>query len=347
MTETVEPSSQAGSEPTSEPNPAPVADETPGPAVLDPDVTIVFPVQTPKAELDDVISALGGALERLGYSWECILVFDGIKGALWERATELQASSRDQIRTIALHKPFGESVCLSSAFEHSQGQLILTTPPYVQVDPDELEKVTSAIEDGADFVTTVRKPRVDSMLNQLQSFAFNWLVRKVVGARFHDLNSTLRIMRREVLEQVTIYGSMYRYLPAVAYRQGFRVDEVDMRHVAEWGSTSVFGPGIYLRRALDVLGLMFLARFTHKPLRFFGTLGGSSMFVGFVLVLSQVVRHFVSEGSFSLYQSPFFLVGVLLGVLGVQIVGFGLVGEIIIFTQARNVREYRIERIYE
>ncbi|MEM9379478.1 MAG: glycosyltransferase [Planctomycetota bacterium] len=339
MTETVEPTSASIDEDP--------AVEGAARAVPDPDVTIVFPVQTQKAELDDVIRALGGALERLGYTWECILVFDGIKGELWERATDLQESSHDQIRTIGLHKPFGESVCLSSAFEHSRGQLILTTPPYVQLDPDELEKITAAIDDGADFVTTVRRPRVDSTLNQLQSYAFNWLVRKVVGARFHDLNSTLRMMRREVLEQVTIYGSMYRYLPAVAYRQGFRVDEVDMRHISEWGSTSVFGPGIYLRRALDVLGLMFLARFTHKPLRFFGTLGGASMLVGLAFVLSQIVRQFVSEESFSLYQSPFFLVGVLLGVLGVQIVGFGLVGEIIVFTQAKNVREYRIERIYE
>ena len=313
----------------------------------DPDITIVFPVQTHKAELDAVLDALGGALDDLGYTWECILVFDGIKGSLWDRAVELQASTEDQIRTIALHKPFGESVCLSSAFEHARGHLIMTTPPYVQVDPQEINRLLEAIDDGADFVTSLRKPRVDSKLNQLQSFAFNWLVRKVVGARFHDLNSTLRIMRREVLEQLTIYGNMYRYLPAVAYRQGFRVDEVEMRHLTEWGATSVFGPGIYLRRALDILGLMFLARFTHKPLRFFGTLGGGFMLLGGVLAGSQLVRWVTSETDFSLYQSPFFLVGVLLGVLGAQVVGFGLVGEIIVFTQAKNVREYRIERIYE
>lgn len=312
-----------------------------------PDVTIVFPVQTHKTELKNVLGALGGALEELGFTWECILVFDGIKGALWEEAVHLQEVSRDQIRTIALHKPFGESVCLSSAFEHARGGLILTTPPYVQVDPQELSKLLGAIDDGADFVTAWRSPRIDSKLNQLQSFAFNWLVRKVVGATFHDLNCTLRVMRREVLEQLTIYGNMYRYLPAVAYRQGFRVDEVEVRHLAEWGSTGVFGPGLYLRRALDVLGLMFLARFTHKPLRFFGTLGGGLMVLGGLLAGSQLLHWMIAEGGAGLYQRPFFLVGVLLGVLGAQIVGFGLVGEIIVFTQARNVREYRIERIYE
>ena len=312
-----------------------------------PDVTIVFPVQTQKAEIDGVLAALGAMLEELGYTWECILVFDGIKGPLWEHATSLQERSRDQVRTIALHTPFGEAVCRSSAFEHARGGLILTTPQYVQVDPDGLREVFECIDDGADFVTTWRHPRVDSGVNRLQSFAFNWLVRKVVGASFHDLNSTLRVIRREVLDQMTIYGNMYRYLPAVAYRQGFRVDEVQVRHLTEWGERSVFGPGIYLRRALDVLGLMFLARFTHKPLRFFGTLGGGLMFAGALLGSIALVEWFLSTGDFSLYKTPVFLVGVLMGVLGAQIVGFGLVGEIIVFTQARNVREYRIERIYE
>jgi len=312
-----------------------------------PDVTIVLPVQTQKAEIDNVLEALGSTLERLGYTWECILVFDGIKGPLWDHATALQEKTRDQVRTIALHKAFGESVCLSSAFEHARGGLILTSPPYVQTDPDGLRRIFESIDDGADFVTTWRTTRIDSRLNQLQSFAFNWIVRKVVGASFHDLNSTLRVMRREVLDQMTIYGNMYRYLPAVAYRQGFRVDEVQVRHLSEWGSSSVFGPGIYLRRALDVLGLMFLARFTHKPLRFFGTLGGFLMFIGGLLAGVALMEWVLRSGDFSLYKTPFFLVGVLMGVLGAQIVGFGLVGEIIVFTQARNVREYRIERIYE
>lgn len=315
--------------------------------VHDVDVTIVLPVQTHKTEIENVLGALGGALEQLGFTWECILVFDGIKGPLWELATRLQEETRDQVRTIALHKPFGESVCLSSAFEHARGGLVLTTPPYVQTDPADLKRLFAAIDDGADLVTTRRSPRVDSRLNQLQSAAFNWVVRKVVGATFHDMNSTLRVMRREVLEQLTIYGNMYRYLPAVAYRQGFRVDEVEVRHLAEWGGAGIFGAGLYLRRALDLLGLMFLARFTHKPLRFFGALGGSLMLLGGLLAGTQFVMWLSDDMPFGLYQRSPFIVGVLLGVLGAQIVGFGLVGEIIVFTQAKNVREYRIERIYE
>ncbi|MEE8468121.1 MAG: glycosyltransferase [Planctomycetota bacterium] len=310
-----------------------------------PEVTIVMPVQDLDAEVEQVVQALGGELERLGHSWEAILVYDGIQGEPWRLGLALQASSQQQVRTIALHKAFGESVCLSSAFEHARGQVILTTPQYVQVDPRDLKGLFDALDEGADLVVSWRHPRVDSWASRMQSAAFNWVLRLLVGAQLHDLNCTLRLIRRDVLEQLTVYGNMYRYLPAIAHSQGFRVREVRVRHLQERGSSGLLSPGIYARRLLDILAVTFLTKFTHKPLRFFGTFGGLAVIVGSLLAGIQVLEWAVREEVTGLYQQPLFLLGVLLFVLGVQIVGFGLVGEIIIYTQARNVREYRIERI--
>lgn len=312
-----------------------------------PDVTLVVPVLTIEADVEGVVRALGGALERAGRTWEALLVYDGVKGAPWEVGLRLQEESQQQVRTIALHKPFGESVCLNSAYEHAKGRLILTSPQYVQNDPADLEALFDKVEAGADLVSGWRYPRVDAGLNQLQSAAFNGLLRTLVGTQFHDLNCTLRLIRRDVLEQLTIYGNMYRYLPAIAHNQGFLVEEVKVRHLTECGTSGLFGPGVYVRRCLDILALVFLIKFTHKPLRFFGALGGSAMLVGGGIVGWEVVQRLMAEGGAGLYQRPLFLLGVLLFVLGVQLIGFGLVGEIIIFTQARNVREYRIERIHE
>jgi hypothetical protein len=252
------------------------------------------------------------------------------------------------VRTIQLHKPFGEAVCLSSAFHHARGRWILTSPQYIQVDPLSLAALFERADDGADFVASWRSPRIDAWLNRLQSNLFNAFLRHLVGTRFHDVNCTLRLMRREVLEQMTIYGTMYRYLPAIAHHRGFRVDEVRVRHVAEVaGGAGWHGPGVYLRRALDILGVVFLTKFTHKPLRFFGALGGLAMLGGGIVAIVQVALWFSLDDMQGLYERPLFLLGVLAFVLGVQIVGFGLVGEIVIFTQARNVREYRIEQIDE
>ncbi|MCZ6598579.1 MAG: glycosyltransferase [Planctomycetota bacterium] len=309
------------------------------------DVTIVVPVQSADAEVREVVEALGAELDREDRSWECVFVFDGVSGRASEVARELHREYGVKVRSISFKNSFGESVCLSAAFEHARGRYILTSPQYVQVDPVELGRMLQELDAGADFVAPWRQPRVDPWLNRLQSAAFNLVIRQVVRMQFHDLNCYFRIIRREVLEDVAIYGDMYRFLPVIAYRQGYRVVEVKVRHLKEWGTAGFFGFGVYVRRFLDVLAVMFLTKFTLKPLRFFGTVGGVFSLAGFGICSWLAVEKIWFDRGVS--GSPLLLVGVLLVVLGVQIIGFGLVVEIIIFSQARNLKEYRIERIYD
>jgi hypothetical protein len=314
------------------------------PATLD--VTVIVPITSPRAEVRDVVVALGRELEREGRSFEFVLVFDGVRGKAWSDAQELVPQHGDKLRMISFENPFGESVCLSAGFEISRGRAILTSPQYVQIDPLELSPMLAALDAGADFVTPWRRPRVDALLNRVQSACFNWLIRQIIRMEFHDLNCYFRAIRREVLSEVAVYGDMYRFLPVIAYRQGFRVVEVPVRHLKEWGQSGFFGLGVYVRRFLDVLGVMFLTKFTLKPLRFFGSVGALCSFLG-ALMLGVVVYQRLTGDNEGLYGRPVFLIAVMLLVLGVQIIGFGLVGEIIIYTQARHLREYRIERVYE
>jgi glycosyltransferase involved in cell wall biosynthesis len=311
------------------------------------DVTIIVPVVSGDGRVRDVTQALSAELERLGKSWECILVFDGVRGRAWEEAQELAREHPARVLPIAFQQPSGESTCLTAAFERSRGGIIVTSPQYVQVDPFELSQMLAALSAGADFVSPWRHPRIDPYLNRLQSSLFNWVMRRIIQSPFHDLNCYFRAFKRQVLEEVAIYGDQYRFLPAIALRQGFKVVELKVRHLKEWGGSGFFGLGVYARRAIDILGVVFLSRFTLKPLRFFGALGGSFALLGGAMCLIMLVQHlfFTPEGA--LITRQWFLVGLLLFVLGVQIIGFGLVGEIIIYTQARNLREYRIERIWE
>ncbi len=309
------------------------------------DVTVVVPVQSDEAEVRQVLQALGDELDRAKRSWEIFFVFDGVQGAAWEKAEELRKEFGKRVRTIVFKNAFGESVCLSAAVEKALGRIIVTSPQYVQVDPIELGDMLDEIDKGADFVAPWRHPRVDPVLNRLQSVLFNWVIRLIIGMSFHDLNCYFRAIRREVLEDVVIYGDMYRFLPVIAYRRGYRVVEVKVRHLQEWGRAGFFGIGVYIRRLLDILAVMFLTKFTLKPLRFFGTLGGVITFSGTCLgFYLGAVKMLYGRG---VAGDPLLLIAVLLIVLGVQIVGFGLVGEIIIFSQARNLKEYRIERIWE
>lgn len=309
------------------------------------DVTVVIPVQSSEAEVREVLEALGAELDREQKSWEVIFVFDGITGRAWDVVEELRAEWPGRVKTIAFKNHFGDSMCLGAALEMALGRIIVTSPQYVQIDPVELGPMLQAIEGGADFVTPWRSPRVDPWLNRLQSQSFNWVIRRIIGMEFHDLNCHFRAIRREVLADVAIYGDQYRFLPVTAHRQGYRVVEVRVRHIKEWGQAGFFGVGVYLRRFLDILAVMFLTNFTLKPLRFFGTVGGlfflSGASVSAYLALKKVLYGTGVSGS------PMLLLGVVLMVLGVQVIGIGLLGEIVIYTQARNLKEYRVERIWE
>lgn len=310
------------------------------------DVTIIVPVQTADGRVREVVEALGAELSSQGRTWECVPVFDGVRGSAWEEASALAQANPEQVRPLAFRQRFGESACLSAGLERARGRVIVTSPQYVQIDPAELGPMLDAIDGGADLVVPWRKPRIDPLLNRLQSSCFNLLIRRIIGAPFHDLNCYLRAMRREALAGLAIYGDMYRFLPVVAYRQGFTVEEVQVRHVREWGGAGIFGLGVYVRRVIDIAAVVFLTRFTLQPLRFFGALGGLFVFMGGAISGGILVQKFLIPEA-GVWNRPLFLLGVMLFVLGVQIVGFGLVGEIIIYTRASALREYRIERIYE
>ncbi|MEZ6004169.1 MAG: glycosyltransferase [Planctomycetota bacterium] len=308
-------------------------------------VTLVVPVHSPRADVRAVIKAHGDVLEAMGVRWEAILVYDGVQGSAWEAGLAMQAETQDQVRTIGLHRPFGAAVCLSSAFEHARGEQILTLPDYVQTDPASLQGMHAAMEAGADMVTGVRTPRMDAKFMQWQSNSFNGILRFLTRTPFHDLNCGVRWMHRGVIEQLSIYGNMYRYLPILAWRRGFRVEEVALRHISEQPEPGSRFPLSYVRRLLDVLSIVFLTGFTHKPLRFFGALGGACFLLGSTFSLWAFLAKQIT-GHPPLMQSPLFLIGLVIAVLGLQVIGFGLVGEIVVFTQARNIREYRIEKIH-
>ena len=311
----------------------------------DVDVSVVIPVVRADSRLEEVVRGLSSELQAREVKYEFILVFDGVSGSAFADAEALLEATPGMIRIIRFQQPFGESACLAKALEVASGEILVTSPAYLQVEAAELHLLLDGIEEGADLVAPVRHPRVDALLNRVQSWAFNLVMRRVLRAPMHDLNCCFRAMRRKVLDDVTLYGDVYRFLPAIAHRTVFRVTEVRVRHKAEFGGVGLFGIGVYIRRFIDLVGVAFLSRFTLRPLRFFGAIGGTLAFIGGVMTVGLIVQRLMMDTA--LYQRPLFLLGLLLFVLGVQIIGFGLVGEIIIYTQARNLREYRIDRIYE
>ena len=193
------------------------------------------------------------------------------------------------------------------------------------------------------MIVASRWPRKDGFINRVQSKIFNGMVNFITGFKFKDLGSGVRVIKRRVIEEVQIYGDQHRFFPLLAIRYGFKVREVNVVQSSKDTFQRLYSIGIYLRRILDLFSVFFLIKFTKKPLRFFGLSGFFVFALGALLSLYLFIER-VFMGV-ALRDRPMVLVALLLVVLGIQLFAIGLIGEIIIFTHAKELKEYTIEEI--
>jgi len=245
---------------------------------------------------------------------------------------------------VSLHRRCDEATAIGAGLRVSGGDVLALLPEYLQADAAALQPMLERIVDGAGYVATWRVPRVDSRWNHLKSVVFNRLTSWLTSTELHDVNSGLRMVRREVTQHVPIYGELHRFWPILAAQHGFRVDEVQVRHLEERVARGDYHAGVYLRRVLDLLTLFFLSKFTRRPLRFFGLLGSATLATG--LLLTGVL---FGQGWFGtpMLERPLLILAVLLVVLGIQLFSLGLLGELIIFTQGKGSDDYHVETIHE
>ena len=282
------------------------------------------------------------ALNETGRDFELVFVLDGNRRRLSEKLLEM-ATSEPRLRIIQLAKNFGESTALSAGIENTDGEVLLTLPAYAQVDAREIGKLLAELE-GCDMVIAARWPRAAaSKFEVIRRKAFHWLVSSVSGIYFSDLGCGVRALTRSVADEVPIYGDQHRFIPLLALRRGFRVREVQLRQSERDRYDKGYGAKTYLQRFLDIFTIVFLVRFTKKPLRFFGMIGSITFLLGaFFLAFVVIQRLFFGV---DLSDRPALLLSSLLVVLGLQIFALGLLGELIIFTHARELKEYTIEKI--
>jgi len=300
-------------------------------------ISVVVPVVERADDLVAVYRAFGRELDARPQEYEFLFVFDG-------RITpspELVALTRENssVRILRFAREFGETAALRLGIEKSRGDLVITLPAYFQVQPQGIHLLLDAVGRGADMVVANRSPRLDSWLNRMQSRAFHSMIGGAAEQRFHDMACGVRAMRRSVAEALPLYGDLHRFIPALALQEGFRVDEVAVPQHPGDARMRVYGPGVYLRRLLDIAAFFFLAKFTEKPLRFFGLVGSLFLIAGTVLSLVLFIQRVDGQG---IANRPALLLAVLFLALGVQLMGLGLVGEIIVHLRAPHRRQYRV-----
>lgn len=304
------------------------------------DIAVIVPVSERYDNVREVYDAYKKALQSTGYNFEFTYVLDGPFPDVLDELEKLQGQG-EPLRVVKLARWFGEATALTAGFEYSRGDVLLTLPAYYQIEPSEVSKLLKEAHDQ-DMVIGRRFPRTDSRLNRLQTHLFNWALNAITGSSFRDLGCGARAFKRQITEEIPLYGDQHRFLPVLASRQGYRIKEVDVAQSAKDKFTRLYRPGVYPRRLLDMLTVFFLVKFTKKPLRFFGLIGIATFSVGALIVLYLIADR-LFFGS-ALADRPALLLSSLLVVLGVQIFALGLVGEIIIFTHARDIKEYTIDR---
>lgn len=311
-------------------------------AVPSVEVSVIVPVGSRHADIAELYTEYKAGLQALGKSYEVIFVIDGPRPPA---AASLQKllSTGEGITVISLTRSFGEATALMAGFQRAAGRTIVTLPAYYQIEGAEIGKLVRALDESADLAIGRRWPRAGGAFESLRRNVFHGLTALVTDLRFRDLGCGARAMNRRVLEEITLYGDQHRFLPVLANRQGFRVVEIDVKQSSKDHFDGSYRSREYAHRGLDLFTVFFLVRFTKKPLRFFGMLGASTFAVGALLVLWLMIeRLFFGE---ALADRPALLLSSLLVVLGLQLFALGLLGELIIFTHARDIKDYQIDKV--
>ena len=315
------------------------ATEAEGPTHTAVEVSVLLVVDRAAPDLEALVAACCEELRGAGRAFEVVCVLDGDRPEARAALERLHGRGLP-IRLLAFATTFGAAAALSVAARHARGRLLLTLPVQARVAPGELGRLLDALN-GSDMVIGRRDPAGLPALARFKTRVLNALLRLLLGSPFRDLGTGVRALRREVLDELVLYGEQNLFLPVLAWQQGFRVEERDVVQGLDAPPAGGIRPG----RLLDVVAIYFLLRFTRRPFRFFGGIGLVILLAGLAATAWLVAeRLFLGV---SLGDRPALVLSTLLVVLGFQVIAVGLIGEIVTFTHAKDLKDYKVARILE
>ncbi|MDH3663245.1 MAG: glycosyltransferase [Alphaproteobacteria bacterium] len=303
-------------------------------------VSVVVVVLVDEPDVIASYRAYREALDRNGRSVEFIYVLDQSKPSALADLKALSADSDEPLKVIALSRWDDEIGALKSAVRRASGDIILTLPAVLQVEPDDLNKVIDAT-DKADMVVAERPAVGRSWLYRLQDRLFHGALRVLFGQPLNDLVCRVRAYKRATVEEILGFSSQQHFLPILAHDRGFKIEAVDV--AMRQHATPYARFGSQLRLLSDTIALFFVLKFVRKPLRFFGAIGLPLLLIGLVFTGALAAGRLLFD--MPLADRPILILGVLMIVLGIQIIALGLIGEIIIFASGKRTREYTVEKI--
>lgn len=310
-----------------------------------PQLSIIIPVYNEAESLRELHQEIGEVIEANHYEAELIFIDDGSTDGSWQLMSELAAEDLS-VRCIRFRKNFGKAAALRAGAEHSQGELIVTMDADLQDDPAEIPNLIAALGEHNDLVSGWKKVRNDPLDKTLPSKIFNWLIGWLTGVHLHDHNCGFKIYRREIFDEVKLYGEMHRFVPVLAASRGFKVTEVPVNHRSRKHGVSKYGWARLPKGFLDLLTVCFLTGFSQRPQHLLGGFGLAAFSAGaigmFWMAIYWVLRMAFYPEWEPLHQRPIVLYSLGALLLGAQVLCIGFLAELITSRNQVRTQPYSI-----
>jgi glycosyltransferase involved in cell wall biosynthesis len=305
-------------------------------------LSVIIPIKDEQDNLRPLHERLGAALDPLGTSHEVIFVDDGSTDGSYAILQELAAAD-PHVKVVRLRRNFGQTAALQAGIDFSCGDVLVTLDGDLQNDPADIPMLLERLAEGYDAVFGLRAKRQDSYwIRKLPSFLGNWLIRKVTGVTIKDMGCTLRAMRRELAEELSLYGEMHRFVPVLAQQHGARLMQVPVRHHPRVAGRTKYTLTRSVRVLLDLITVKFLYSYLSRPMHVMGMAGLLCIGLGVLSFLATIWMKY--HGGPFMTGNPLLLLGGMLELIGVQFISMGLLGEVLSRTyfESQGKKAYRV-----
>ncbi len=301
-------------------------------------LSIIIPLFNEEESLNPLTNEIRKTLKTVSISYEVIFVDDGSDDKSLKILKEICRTDK-RFKFISFRKNYGKSAALQMGFKNASGDVIVTMDADLQDDPNEIPNLIKKLEEGYDLVSGWKKIRHDPFIKKTSSRFFNFVTRIITRIKIHDFNCGLKAYRKEVTENIKVYGELHRYLPVLADWQGYKISEVPVKHHPRRYGKTKFGISRFFKGFIDLITVIFATRYIKRPMHFFGFLGALSFLVGLIVNGYLTVLWIVGE---PLSNRPMLFLGMLLIIVGVQFFSVGLLGEMLV-NNFMSEREYIIK----
>lgn len=296
------------------------------PAEASLDLSVVIPILNERDNLSELYQQLTMVLSHLNRTYEIVFVDDGSTDGSLQLCRKLTMMS-PHVVLVELRRNFGKAAALQVGFQVARGGTIITMDGDLQDDVKEIPRFLEALEDGLDLVSGWKQNRQDPLTKTLPSRLFNRVTSFLTGIPLRDFNCGFKAYRREVVKSLNLYGELHRYIPVLAHAQGFRVGEIPVYHHPRRHGKSKYSFERFFRGAFDLLTTLFLCGFQRRPLHLFGLVGLAFLLIG--VSIDAYLAFLWLTGLAYIGNRPLLMLGTLLIIVGIQILIFGLLAELI------------------